>query len=135
VSSSPKPFPPAQGSPTAGASRTRREMLVPIDEKSGRAERIRTSDLLAPNQPRYQTALRPDVAQTVASLGAEGKGGPALPSCADECHARGDARATVPVVLPRRRLCFVAGRSAAGDTAAADVVVGHVDDGAGDGRD
>ena len=38
-----------------------------LRRKSGRGERIRTSDLLLPKQSRYQAALRPDFA--ISELG------------------------------------------------------------------
>ncbi len=49
-----------------GSSRTRVVQQIEI----GRAERIRTSDHLVPNQVRYQTALRPDARQPNQSVAA-----------------------------------------------------------------
>jgi hypothetical protein len=37
-------------------------------ERNGRGERIRTSDPLVPNQVRYQTALRPELAAKSHSI-------------------------------------------------------------------
>ncbi len=37
-------------------------------KKNGRGERIRTSDPLVPNQVRYQTALRPELLNTVDAV-------------------------------------------------------------------